>query len=118
MFNGLLKKFSQKGKHKIPTKEQILKTKVHPARDWLIMFILFFVLNLALGTYSLFLFLNINSGDAYVLKDTGGLKRAKIDRTKLGEILADYENRSVELEALTANPPKSTDPSQYSPILR
>ena len=83
---------------------------IHAQRDWLVMFSLFVVVLIGVTFFSVYLFLEINKGDLYVVSASSTVRVETINRSLLNETLATLEERALRFSGLTERPPAIPSP--------
>lgn len=79
---------------------------------WEIILVSFAVLNLLTLGFSLYLFIQINRGDIFVLKQDQAISVETIERNKVKEIIASFELKQVLFDDRTVSPIQIADPSR------
>ena len=79
-------------------------------RHWLLLLLIFVVLSTAMLLFSLYLFLQINEGDIFLVDPQEQVSLDTIDRAKLERVIDMFKERSVLFEARKTTVPSTPDP--------
>jgi type II secretory pathway component PulC len=84
---------------------------INASTDWHMLLIIFIIVTIVAVSFSVYLFMQINKGEIFVVKQDESVLSDSIDRTLLKETLSLYEEKSRNFEELKINRPSVVDPS-------
>lgn len=87
------------------------KYDLSPERDWRIVLVFFIIVNLLIGSFGVYMFFTVRSGDFFNVSAPERQIGKTIDREVLMETISHYEARQQELEELKVNGTPVVDPS-------
>lgn len=79
---------------------------------WEIIFTGFLVFSLAMIIFNLYLFLEINKGEIFLVEQNGSVQVETIDRAVLKEVLASFDVQEAVFKERGEAPPSIPDPSR------
>ncbi|MDO8572735.1 MAG: hypothetical protein Q7S11_03135 [bacterium] len=88
-----------------------LKMEMTPHSDWRMLFVIFTILIVAVGSASYYIFLRIQHDDIFLAKENEMVRVRTFNTQKLKDTIGIFEQRKKELEMLRAEKPSIIDPS-------
>ncbi len=79
---------------------------------WGVVLIVFFIFNIILLIFSLYLFLQINEGGIFLVEQKQEIQIKTIDRGALKELLASFNSKDVLFKNRTVSAPRISNPSR------
>lgn len=87
------------------------KDLLNASRDWEIIFSVFIAFILVSALFSVYLFLQINKGEIFTVRQNGNVSLDTINRTLLEDTLLFFENKQQRFIEMNKNKPRFVDPS-------
>ena len=96
---------------RIHSKSLTQRSIIQPARDWKLILLIFVVLNGGIIFFSVYLFLQINKGEIFLVESESSATVSAIDQQLLNETLLFFSEKAGRYEDIKDQKPNLPDPS-------
>ena len=84
--------------------------KIQPNRGWYILIFFFLVFNIFIIAVSMYLYIEIYNGEIFSSPQKDSVLMEIIDKTKLTQIIEDYQNKTIKFQEIKLNKKNYIDP--------